>query len=142
MGHNYGPPINLLQTIRSQLDEVRINCGLFVLFHSRDVANISGRLAHMPEPVGISVASLALLDPAIRAVRKAYGTHKLTKLIGEHYVGVQRKLDGEQARLDVALEEIGLACMPKSDVGNLANQCALWESEGRLPGMSGHDCDY
>lgn len=69
----------------------------------------------MPEPVGITLAALALLDPAIRAVRKAYGIYKLTNLFGEHYVGVQRKFDGEQARLEVALDT-DLACMPKSDV--------------------------
>ena len=58
----------------------------------------------MPEPIGIALAALALLDPAIKTVRKAYGIHKLTKHFGEHYVSIQRRLDGEQARLEVALE--------------------------------------
>jgi hypothetical protein len=47
----------------------------------------------MPEPIGITLAALALLDPAIKAVRKAYGIYKLTKHFGEHYVSVQRRLD-------------------------------------------------
>ena len=93
--------------------------------NSSEVANINDRLANMPEPVGITLAALALLDPAIRAVRKAYGTYKLTKLFGEHYVAVQRKIDGEQGVLEAALDT-DLACMPKSDVisninGHLGN---------------------
>ncbi|KAL2050684.1 hypothetical protein ABVK25_009070 [Lepraria finkii] len=58
----------------------------------------------MPEPIGITLAALALLDPAIKTVRKAYGIYKLTEYVGEHCVTIQRRLDGEQARLEVALE--------------------------------------
>lgn len=58
----------------------------------------------MPEPIGITLAALALLDPAIKTVRKAYGIYKLTEYFGEHCVTIQRRLDGEQARLEVALE--------------------------------------
>ena len=55
------------------------------------------------EPVSITLAALALLDPAIRSVRKAYGVYKLTTVFGEHYAGIQRRIDAEQARLEVAI---------------------------------------
>lgn len=58
----------------------------------------------MVEPVSITLAALALLDPAIKSVRKAYGAYKLTAAFGEHYIGIQRRLDGEQARLETALD--------------------------------------
>lgn len=58
----------------------------------------------MGEPVSLTLAALSLLDPAIKACRKAYGTYNLTRSFGEHYVSVQRRLEGEKARLEVALE--------------------------------------
>ncbi|KAL8926908.1 MAG: hypothetical protein Q9208_002717 [Pyrenodesmia sp. 3 TL-2023] len=58
----------------------------------------------MAEPVSITLSALALLDPAIKSVRKAYGAYKLTAAFGQHYIGIQRRLDGEQARLETALD--------------------------------------
>ena len=80
----------------------------------------------MVEPISITLSALALLDPAIKSVRKAYGVYKLTSAFGEHYMGVQRRLDGEQARLENALD-ISLISAPseeqltqiKSELGEL-----------------------
>ena len=72
------------------------------------------------EPVSITLAALALLDPAIRSVRQAYGVYKLTTAFGEHYASVQRRIDGEQARLEVALET-DLATVPSKDIIALIN---------------------
>ena len=69
----------------------------------------------MAEPVAMTLAALAMLDPAIRTVRQAYGAYELTKHFGEHYIGVQRRLNGEKARLEVALET-HLATMPESGI--------------------------
>ena len=69
----------------------------------------------MAESVGITLGGIALLDPAIKACRKACGVYKLTRNFGEHYVGVQRRLDGEQARLEIALET-QLAVIPDKRV--------------------------
>lgn len=74
----------------------------------------------MVEPVSITLAALALLDPAIRSVREAYGVYKLTRFFGEHYASVQRNLDGEQARLECSLET-NLASMPNKEVLTLIN---------------------
>lgn len=56
------------------------------------------------EPISISLAALAILDPAIKACRKAYGVYRLTKNFGEHYVGVQHRFDAGKARLEVIVE--------------------------------------
>ena len=56
------------------------------------------------EPISLSLAVLALLDPAVKSVRKAYGVYKLSQNFGEHYVGEQRRLDAEKARLETSLE--------------------------------------
>lgn len=81
----------------------------------------------MVEPISITLSALTLLDPAIKSVRKAYGVYKLTSAFGEHYMGVQRRLDGEQARLENALD-ISLISAPskeqltqiKTELGELA----------------------
>ena len=69
----------------------------------------------MVEPLSITLAALALLDPAIRSVRKAYGVYRLTTHFGEHYISTQRKLDGEQARLETSLDT-NLASIPDKKV--------------------------
>ena len=70
----------------------------------------------MAEPISMTLAALSMLDPAIKSVRKAYRMYKLTKAFGGQYVGVQRRLDGEIARLEIALET-KLAVMPS--MGNM-----------------------
>ena len=67
------------------------------------------------EPVSVTLAALALLDPAIRTVRKAYGVYKLTTAFGEHYAGIQRRIDAEQARLETALR-IELRYLPSEEI--------------------------
>ena len=69
----------------------------------------------MVEPVSITLAALALLDPAIRSVRMAYGVYRLTTSFGELYTSTQRKLDGEQARLEMSLDT-NLASLPDKKV--------------------------
>ena len=69
----------------------------------------------MVEPVSITLAALALLDPAIRSVRMAYGVYRLTTSFGEHYTSTQRKLDGEQARLETSVDT-NLASVPDEKV--------------------------
>ena len=69
----------------------------------------------MVEPVSVTLAALALLDPAIRSVRMAYGVYRLTLSFGEHYTSAQRKLDGEQARLETSLDT-NLASIPDKKV--------------------------
>ena len=69
----------------------------------------------MVEPVNITLAALALLDPAIRSVRIAYGVYRLTTSFGEHYTSIQRKLDGEQARLETSLDT-NLVSVPEKKV--------------------------
>ncbi len=66
----------------------------------------------MVDPVGIPLAALALVDPWIRACRKAYGLYKLTRNFGVHYVAVQRRLDGEKAVLELSVET-QLRCTPE-----------------------------
>lgn len=56
----------------------------------------------MVDPISITLAALAILDPAIRACRKAYGTYKLTKNFGKDYRAVQLRLNGQKARLEIA----------------------------------------
>ena len=58
----------------------------------------------MVEPVSITLAALALLDPAIQSVRKAYSVYRLTRSFGDHYISVQLRLDGEQACLETTLD--------------------------------------
>lgn len=65
----------------------------------------------MSDPIAFTLGALAFLDPAIRTCRKAYGVHKLTKHFGEHYVGAQRRVRGEQARLELILDT-RIACVP------------------------------
>ena len=77
--------------------------------------NTKRKSATMAEPVSITLAALALLDPAIQSVRKAYGVYKLTTSFGEHYTSTQRKLDGEQARLETSLDT-NLASIPDRKV--------------------------
>ena len=67
--------------------------------------------ASMVEPISMTLAALSMLDPAIKSVRKAYEMYKLSKEFGKNYVSVQRRLDGEIARLEIALETT-LAVMP------------------------------
>ena len=68
----------------------------------------------MAEPISMTLAALSMLDPAIKSVRKAYGVYKLTRAFGDQYVSVQRRLDGEIARLEIALET-KLAVMPSEE---------------------------
>ena len=69
----------------------------------------------MGEPISMTLAALSILDPAIKSVRKAYGVYGLTKAFGDHYTSVQRRLDGQQARLEVSLETT-IAVMPSREV--------------------------
>jgi len=69
----------------------------------------------MPEPIAITLGALALLDPAIKACRKAYGVYNLTRHFGQHYVGVQRRVRGEQARVELILET-RIACVPNTEL--------------------------
>ena len=69
------------------------------------------QIASMAEPISMTLAALSMLDPAIKSVRKAYGVYKLTKAFGDEYLSVQRRLDGEIARLEIALG-IKLGIMP------------------------------
>lgn len=71
----------------------------------------------MVEPVSVTLGALALLDPAIRAVRNAYGVYKLTAAFGEHYIAIQRRL-----------------LYAKSGAGS-ADQCAAWTYETSLPSL-------
>lgn len=97
----------------------------------------------MVEPVSVTLAALALLDPAIRSVRKAYGVYRLTKSFGEHYTSVQRRLDGEQARLETSLDT-NLASMPDKKVlteinehlGHLRNN--FQACQGLIASIDGH----
>ena len=57
----------------------------------------------MVEPISITLAALAMLDPAIKACRKAYGTYKLTENFGKDYRTVQLRLEGQRACLEAAL---------------------------------------
>lgn len=57
----------------------------------------------MADPISITLAVLAMLDPAIRSCRQAYGTYKLTKNFGRDYHAVQLRLNGQQACLEMAL---------------------------------------
>ena len=69
----------------------------------------------MVEPIGVTLTALALVDPWIKACRKAYGLYKLTRNFGAHYVAIQRRLDGEKARLETAVET-QLRCTPDESV--------------------------
>lgn len=71
----------------------------------------------MVEPVSVTLGGLALFDPAIRAVRKAYGVYRLTRAFGEDFASVQRRLDGQQARLEIALDT-SLASIPGGEIAN------------------------
>lgn len=57
----------------------------------------------MVEPISITLSALAMLDPAIKACRKAFGTYKLTKNFGKDYRTVQLRLEGQKACLETAL---------------------------------------
>ena len=66
------------------------------------------------EPVSLTLAALALLDPAIKSCRKAYESYKLSKAFGNDYASVQRKIDGEKARLEASLN-LELSTAPDTD---------------------------
>lgn len=55
------------------------------------------------EPVSITLSALALLDPAIRSCRQAYKMYRLGKAFGRDFDSMQRKIDGEKARLEGSL---------------------------------------
>lgn len=71
----------------------------------------------MAEPISITLAALAMLDPAIRACREAFGAYRLTKNFGKDYRAVQLRLSGQQACLEMALNT---ELMIKPD-GNILN---------------------
>ncbi|KAI9718539.1 MAG: hypothetical protein M1812_003990 [Candelaria pacifica] len=58
-------------------------------------------MAEIPLGVGgIVIGGIALLHPAIKACRSAYGTYKLTEAFGTDYRQMYRKLCGQMARLE------------------------------------------
>ncbi len=86
----------------------------FLLSISHDSLNID-LCEVMPEPIAITLDALALLDPAIKACRKAYKVYKLTRHFGQRYVSNQRRVRGEQARVELILET-RIACVPNTEL--------------------------
>lgn len=88
-------------------------CQFFVI---ADIAQI------MAEPISITLAVLSILDPAIRACRKAYGTYKLTKNFGRDYHAVQLRLNGQQACLEMALNTELMNMPDENMLNNIKDQ--------------------
>jgi hypothetical protein len=77
---------------------------LYQVFFKILLATSAGDLQKMVEPISITLAALAFLDPMIRAVHKAYGTYKLSKNFGDNYRTVQLRLNGQKACLELAFK--------------------------------------
>lgn len=75
----------------------------------------------MVEPISMTLTALAMLDPAIKACRKAYGTYKLTKNFGEDYRAVQLRLNGQKACLEMAFNT-ELTIKPNGNILNDINE--------------------
>lgn len=75
----------------------------------------------MVEPISITLAALAFLDPAIRACRKSYGIYKLSKNFGKDYRAVQLRLNGQQACLELAYKT-ELTVKPDQNTLNAINE--------------------
>lgn len=58
----------------------------------------------MADPISITLAALAFLDPAIKACRKSYGIYKLSKNFGKDHRAIQLRLSGQQACLELAFK--------------------------------------
>lgn len=52
------------------------------------------------EPVSITLAAIALLEPAVKGCIEAYGMYKLTKDFGHDFCEYSRKYDAQRARLE------------------------------------------
>ena len=52
------------------------------------------------EPVSITLAAIALLEPAVKGCIEAYGVYKLTKEFGHDFCEYSRKYDAQRARLE------------------------------------------
>ena len=52
------------------------------------------------EPVSITLATIALLEPAVKGCIEAYGVYKLTKEFGHDFCEYSRKYDAQRARLE------------------------------------------
>ena len=52
------------------------------------------------DPLSLTVATLAFVEPAVKAVKKAYGLHKLNRSFGSDFVQYTRRLEGQKARLE------------------------------------------
>ena len=52
------------------------------------------------DPLSLSVATLAFLEPAVKAVKAAYGLHKLNRSFGSDFLQCTRRLEGQKARLE------------------------------------------
>ena len=54
----------------------------------------------MADPISLTLAASAFVEPAIRSVYSAYGLHRLNQSFGKDYKEYCRKLDGEKARIE------------------------------------------
>lgn len=54
----------------------------------------------MADPISITLAAAAFVEPAIRTAYKAYGLHQLNRSFGKDYSEYCRKLDGQKARME------------------------------------------
>ena len=54
----------------------------------------------MADPVSLTLAAAAFIEPAIRAAMKAYGLHQLNRSFGPDFKEYCRKLDGQKARME------------------------------------------
>ena len=52
------------------------------------------------EPVSITLAAIALLEPAVKGCIEAYGVYKLTKEFGDDFCEYSRKHNAQRARLE------------------------------------------
>ena len=52
------------------------------------------------DPLSLTVATLAIVEPAVKAVKKAYGVHKLNRSFGSDFLIFTRRLEGQKARLE------------------------------------------
>ena len=58
----------------------------------------------MVEPVSISLAAVALLQPAVQSIFQAYKAYKLTEAFGGDFWEYSRKYDCQHARLEEWLQ--------------------------------------
>ena len=54
----------------------------------------------MADPISMTLAAAAFIEPAIRAACKAYGLHQLNRSFGPDFKEYCRKLDGQKARME------------------------------------------